>query len=154
MARFDDRRGRHFQPMDLIERNLDGMEAVKLNVFHWHLSEDQGFRAESKIYPLLTGKGSDGLYYTQGQMREVVEYARDRGIRVVPEFDMPCHTTAWFVGYPELASGKGPYKIETQWGVFDPAMDPTRDSTFEFIDKFIGEMTNDFPRCLFSRRRR
>jgi hexosaminidase len=137
--------GRHFQPMDVIERNLDGMEAVKLNVFHWHLSEDQGFRAESKVYPLLTGKGSNGLYYTQAQMREVVEYARDRGIRVVPEFDMPCHTTAWFVGYPNLASGKGPYKIEVQWGVFDPAMDPTRESTFTFIDKFIGEMTTIFP---------
>lgn len=141
--------GRHFQPMDVIERNLDGMEAVKLNVFHWHLSEDQGFRAESKVYPLLTGNGSNGLYYTQTQMREVVDYARDRGIRVVPEFDMPCHTTAWFVGYPELASGKGPYKIETLWGVFDPAMDPTRDSTFEFIDKFIGEMTTIFPDAYF-----
>ncbi len=141
--------GRHFQPLDVIERNLDGMEAVKLNVFHWHLSEDQGFRAESKIYPLLTGKGSNGLYYTQAQMREVVEYARDRGIRVVPEFDMPCHTTAWFVGYPNLASGKGPYKIETQWGVFDPAMDPTRESTFEFIGKFIGEMTTIFPDAYF-----
>ncbi len=140
---------RHFQPLDVIERNLDGMEAVKMNVFHWHLSEDQGFRAESKIYPLLTGKGSNGLFYTQAQMREVVEYARERGIRVVPEFDMPCHTTAWFPGYPDLASGKGPYKIETRWGVFDPAMDPTRESTFEFIGKFIGEMTTIFPDAYF-----
>jgi hexosaminidase len=141
--------GRHFQPLDVIERNLDGMEAVKMNVFHWHLSEDQGFRAESKIYPLLTGRGSNGLYYTQAQMREVVQYARERGIRVVPEFDMPCHTTAWFAGYPDLASGKGPYKIETRWGVFDPAMDPTRESTFEFISKFIGEMTTIFPDAYF-----
>jgi len=140
---------RHFQPLNVIERNLDGMEAVKMNVFHWHLSENQGFRAESKTYPLLTGKGSDGDYYTQAQMREVVQYARARGIRVVPEFDMPCHTTAWFVGYPELASGKGPYKIETRWGVFDPAMDPTRESTFEFISKFIGEMTTIFPDSYF-----
>jgi hexosaminidase len=141
--------GRHFQPLDVIERNLDGMEAVKLNVFHWHLSDDQGFRAESKVYPLLTGKGSNGLFYTQTEMREVVEYARDRGIRVVPEFDMPCHTTAWFAGYPDLASGKGPYKIETHWGVFDPAMDPTQESTFEFIGKFIGEMTTIFPDAYF-----
>ena len=141
--------GRHFQPMDVIKRNLDGMEAVKLNVFHWHLSEDQGFRAESRKYPLLTAKGSNGLYYTQAEMREVVDYARDRGIRVVPEFDMPCHTTAWFVGYPDLASGKGPYKIETHWGVFDPAMDPTRESTFGFIDRFIGEMTTIFPDAYF-----
>ena len=141
--------GRHFQPLDVIERNLDGMEAVKLNVLHWHLSDDQGFRAESKIYPLLTGKGSDGLFYTQAEMREVVEYARERGIRVVPEFDTPCHTTAWFVGYPDLASGKGPYKIETHWGIFDPAMDPSKESTFEFLGKFIGEMTTIFPDAYF-----
>jgi hexosaminidase len=141
--------GRHFQPMGVLKRNLDGMEAVKLNVFHWHLSEDQGFRAESKTYPLLTGKGSNGLFYTQNDMREIIAYARDRGIRVVPEFDMPCHTTAWFVGYPELASGKGPYTIETNWGVFDPAMDPARETTFEFIDRFIGEMTTIFPDAYF-----
>lgn len=141
--------GRHFQPMDVLKRNLDGMEAVKLNVFHWHLSEDQGFRAESKIYPLLTEKGSNGLFYTQSDMREIVAYARDRGIRVVPEFDMPCHTTSWFVGYPNLASGKGPYTIETKWGVFNPAMDPTRESTFEFINRFIGEMTTIFPDAYF-----
>jgi len=137
--------GRHFQPVDVIKRNLDGMEAVKLNVFHWHLSEDQGFRAESKVFPLLTGKGSNGDYYTQSQMKEIVDYARERGIRVVPEFDMPCHTTAWFVGYPELASGSGPYQIQTRWGIFDPAMNPSRESTFAVIDKFIGEMTTIFP---------
>src|SRR6185503_15715162 len=141
--------GRHFQTMNVLKRNLDGMEAVKLNVFHWHLSEDQGFRAESKVYPLLTGKGSNGDYYTQAQMKEIVQYARDRGIRVVPEFDMPCHTTAWFVGYPDLASGKGPYQIQTHWGIFDPAMDPSRESTFTFIDKFIGEMTSIFPDAYF-----
>jgi hexosaminidase len=141
--------GRHFQPMNVLKRNLDGMEAVKLNVFHWHLSEDQGFRAESKVYPLLTGKGSNGDYYTQAQMKEIVEYARDRGIRVVPEFDMPCHTTAWFVGYPDLASGKGPYQIQTRWGIFAPAMDPSHESTFTFIDKFIGEMTTIFPDAYF-----
>jgi hexosaminidase len=141
--------GRHFQPMDVIKRNLDGMEAVKLNVFHWHLSEDQGFRAESKTYPLLTGKGSNGDYYSQAQMREIVEYARNRGIRVVPEFDMPCHTTSWFVGYPDLASGKGPYQIQTRWGIFNPAMDPSRESTFGFVDKFVGEMTTIFPDAYF-----
>jgi hexosaminidase len=141
--------GRHFQPVDVIKRNLDGMEAVKLNVFHWHLSEDQGFRAESKIYPLLTEKGSNGQYYTQAQMRQIVDYARERGIRVVPEFDMPCHTTSWLVGYPELASGKGPYQIQTRWGIFDYAMDPSRESTFTFINKFIGEMTTIFPDAYF-----
>ena len=100
---------RHFTPMDVIKRNLDGMAAVKLNVFHWHLSDNQGFRVESLRFPKLHEMGSDGLYYTQAQVREIISYARDRGIRVVPEFDMPGHSTSWFVGYPDLASGtRGP----------------------------------------------
>ncbi len=140
---------RHFQPLDVVYRTLDGMEAVKLNVFHWHLSDDQGFRVESKKFPLLQEKGSDGLFYTQDEVRAVIEYARDRGIRVVPEFDMPGHTTAWFVGYPDVASGPGPYQIERKWGIFDPAMDPTRDSTYKFLDTFIGEMTGLFPDAYF-----
>ena len=141
--------GRHFQPVEVIERNLEGMEAVKLNVFHWHLSDDQGFPIESKVYPLLHMNGSQGLFYTQQQVAEIIRYARDRGIRVVPEFDMPCHTTAWFVGYPQLASGPGPYKIADHWGVMNSAMDPTRESTFQFLDKFLGEMTALFPDAYF-----
>jgi hexosaminidase len=141
--------GRHFQPLPVIERNLDGMEAVKLNVFHWHLSEDQGFRVESKQFPLLQEKGSGGRYYTQEQIHEVIDYARERGIRVVPEFDMPCHTTAWFAAYPQFASAPGPFKVETKWGVFDPAMDPTREATFVFLDKLIGEMAGLFPDVYF-----
>jgi hexosaminidase len=141
--------GRHFMPVAVLERNLDGMEAVKLNVFHWHLSEDQGFRVESKQFPLLQEKGSGGQYYTQKQIGEVIQYARERGIRVVPEFDMPCHTSSWLTGYPELASGAGPYEPETRWGIFDPAMDPTRESTYQFIDRFLGEMTALFPDAYF-----
>jgi hexosaminidase len=141
--------GRHFMPVTVIERNLDGMEAVKLNVFHWHLSEDQGFRVESKQFPLLQQRGSGGQYYTQKQIGEVIQYARERGIRVVPEFDMPCHTSSWLAGYPELASGTGPYQPQTRWGIFDPAMDPTRESTYQFIDKFLGEMTALFPDAYF-----
>ena len=137
--------GRHFMPVPVIERNLDAMAAVKFNVFHWHLSEDQGFRAESKLFPKLTGMGSDGAFYTQDEMRGIVAYARDRGIRVIPEFDMPGHSTSWFVGYPELASGPGPYKIERKWGIFDVAMDPTREEVYQFLDAFIGEMTGIFP---------
>jgi len=137
--------GRHFLPLEVIKRNLDGMEAVKMNVFHWHLSENQGFRVESRKYPKLHEQGSDGLYYTQEEIREIVEYARDRGIRVVPEFDMPGHSTAWFVGYPELASGSGPYAIERKWGVFDPAMDPTDEKTYKFLNELIGEMAKLFP---------
>jgi hexosaminidase len=136
---------RHFEPINVIERTLDGMAAVKLNVFHWHLSDDQGFRMQSKLFPLLTGVGSDGQYYTQEQAREIVSYARARGIRVVPEFDMPGHTSSWMVGYPQLASAPGPFHIQTSFGVFDPTMDPTRDSTYQFLDKFIGEMVTIFP---------
>jgi hexosaminidase len=137
--------GRHFMPMDVLKRNLDGMAAVKLNVFHWHLSENQGFRIESKKFPKLQEMGSDGLYYTQDEVRDLIAYARDRGIRVVPEFDMPGHSTAWFVGYPELASAPGPYEIERKWGVFDPAMDPAEERTYKFLDGFIGEMAKLFP---------
>jgi hexosaminidase len=140
---------RHFQPLDVVYRTLDGMEAVKMNVFHWHLSDNQGFRVESKVSPLLQEKGSDGLFYTQEQIRDVIAYARDRGIRVMPEFEMPGHATAWFVGYPDLASGSGPYNIERKWGVFDPAMDPTRDSTYSFLDALIGEMAALFPDAYF-----
>ncbi|MGA7169798.1 MAG: family 20 glycosylhydrolase [Candidatus Sulfotelmatobacter sp.] len=137
--------GRHFMPLDVIKRSLDGMAAVKLNVFHWHLSEDQGFRLESRAFPKLTGMGSDGLFYTQEQAREIVAYARDRGIRVVPEFDVPGHTSAWFVGYPDLASAPDPFHIEREFGVFDPVMDPTRDSTYKFLDTFVAEMAAIFP---------
>lgn len=136
---------RHFIPLDVIRRNIDGMEAVKMNVFHWHLSENQGFRAESRKYPKLHELGSDALYYTQDEIRDLVAYARDRGIRVVPEFDMPGHATAWFVGHPELASGKGPYEIERKWGIFDPAMDPTNEKVYKFLDELIGEMAKLFP---------
>lgn len=140
---------RHWMPIEVVMRNLNGMAAVKLNVFHWHLSDDQGFRVESKRFPKLHQLGSDGHYYTQEQIRDVVAYARDRGIRVVPEFDVPGHTTSWLVGYPQLASAPGPYRIERNWGVFDPTMDPTRESTYEFLDAFIGEMAALFPDPFF-----
>jgi hexosaminidase len=136
---------RHFQPVEVIERNLDAMAAVKLNVLHWHLSDNQGFRVESRRYPKLHEMGSDGLYYTQDQVRHIVSYAAERGIRVLPEFDMPGHSTAWFVGYPELASAPGPYQIERGFGVFDPAIDPTREETYEFLDGLLGEMAALFP---------
>ena len=99
---------RHWIPPEVIKRNLDGMAMVKLNVLHWHLTDDQGFRMESHRFPRLHEAGSDGLYYTQREISEIVEFARDRGIRVVPELDMPGHTASWFVGYPELASAAGP----------------------------------------------
>src|SRR5271170_7011603 len=136
---------RHFVTMAVLKRNVDAMAAVKMNVLHLHLSDDQGFRLESREFPMLQELGSDGMYYLQSEMRELIAYAGDRGIRVVPEFDMPGHSTAWFVGYPDLASSPGPYQIERRWGIFDPAMDPTRESTFKMLDKFISEMATLFP---------
>jgi len=137
--------GRHYQPLEVLKRNLDAMAAVKLNVFHWHLTEDQGFRVESKKFPKLHSMGSDGLYYTQDQVREIIAYAADRGIRVIPEFDIPGHSTSWLVGHPELGSAPGPYKIERGAGIFEPALDPTRDQTYKFLDGFLGEMASLFP---------
>ena len=98
-----------------------------------------------KNFPKLQELGSDGLYYTQAELREIVAYARDRGVRVVPEFDMPGHTTSWFPGYPMLASGPGPYQIERRWGVFDPVMDPTKEEVYVFLNAFIGEIAPLFP---------
>jgi hexosaminidase len=136
---------RHWQPIEVIKRNLDGMALVKLNVLHLHLTEDQGFRIESKTFPRLQEFGSDGHYFTQDQIREIIAYAADRGIRVVPEFDIPGHATSWVVGFPELASAPGPYVIERKWGVFDPVLDPTNEKTYELLDGFLGEMAALFP---------
>ncbi len=137
--------GRHFEPIPVLKRNLDAMAAVKLNVFHWHLTEDQGFRIESKVYPKLTALGSDGLFYTQQEAIDLVAYARARGIRVVPEFEMPGHSTAWLVAYPELASARAPSAIRREFGISDYALDPTREETYAFIDRFLTEMVTLFP---------
>jgi hexosaminidase len=142
---------RHFIPIDVLKRNLDGMAAVKMNVLHWHLSDDQGFRVESKVFPKLTGMGSDGMFYTQEQIRALIAYAHDRGIRVMPEFDIPGHSRSWFIGYPELSSGAGPYTLEGggPGPYIDPIMDPTKESTYKFLEKFIAEMAKLFPDAYF-----
>lgn len=136
---------RHFEPVEVIKRNLDAMASVKLNVLHLHLSDDQGFRVESKVFPKLHQLGSDGKFYHQSEIREIVEYARHRGIRIIPEFDMPGHSTSWLAGYPELAAAGGPYEIERRWGVFEPAMDPSKSSLYEFLGAFVEEMAGLFP---------
>ncbi len=140
---------RHFIPLDVLERNLDGMAVVKMNVLHFHLSDDQGFRVESKRLPKLHTEGSDGQYYTQAELREFLDYARDRGIRVVPEFDMPGHSRSWLVAYPELASSPGPYKIDPIDAGPDAVIDPTREETYKFLDKFVEEMGKLFPDAYF-----
>jgi hexosaminidase len=136
---------RHWIPKEAILRNLDAMAALKMNVLHWHLSEYQAFRVESRVFPKLHELGSNGQYYTQDEIRDIVEHARLLGIRIVPEFDMPGHTSSFLVGYPELAAAPGPYQLATSFGLFTPVMDPTREEVYDFIDRFIGEMVSLFP---------
>ena len=136
---------RHWMPKAVILRNLDAMAAVKLNVLHLHLSDDQGFRVESRLFPRLHQEGSGGSYYTQDDVREIVSYAADRGIRVVPEFDLPGHTTSWLVAYPRFGSGPGPYTLARGYGIREATMDPTRDDVYGFLDSFFREMARLFP---------
>ncbi len=137
---------RHFMPVDVVKRNLDAMAFVKLNVFHWHLSDDQGFRVEVKSLPNLHEKASDGMYYTQEQIRDIVSYAGDRGIRVVPEFDVPGHGTAILTAYPEFGSGKETsYSLERNSGIFDPTLDPTNEELYGFLDTLFKEVCPLFP---------
>ena len=139
---------RHFETIDVIKRTLDGMAVAKLNVFHWHLSDDQGFRAESKKFPRFTEVASDGLFYTQEQMKDVVAYARARGIRVVPEFDMPGHTSSWLVAYPEFGAEEIK-EMPITFGIPQAELDPSNEKTFKFLDELIGEMGAIFPDAYF-----
>ncbi|NIF37828.1 family 20 glycosylhydrolase [Enterobacter sp. Tr-810] len=136
---------RHFIPLNDIKRQIDGMAAAKLNVLHWHLTDDQGWRFTSKRYPKLTQLASDGQFYTPEQMREIVRYAADRGIRVVPEIDMPGHASAIAVAYPELMSAPGPYEMERHWGVLKPVLDPTKEATYTFAEAMVSELAAIFP---------
>lgn len=154
---------RHFIPVDVIERNIDAMAAVKMNVLHLHLSDDEGFRIESKLFPELQKKGSYGEYFTQAQIKQLIIYARQRGIIIVPEFDMPGHTTGFLAGYPNLSSTPGQiYQPGPRFALGDkplglmdimkminsyptPSFDPSKESTYAFIDKFLGEMAVLFP---------
>lgn len=137
---------RHWMPKEVVLRTLDAMAAVKLNVFHWHLSEDQGFRVESKVFPKLHEIGSNGKFYTQQEIKEVIAYAAARGIRVVPEFDLPGHSKSWQMAYPELSTVSFPLSFgQIKGELFAPPMDPSKEVVYEFLDKFIGEMAALFP---------
>src|ERR1035437_3676020 len=141
---------RHFMPLEQLEREMDGMAAVKLNVLHMHLSDDQGFRVESKKAPKLQELGSEGMYYTQEQVREMVAYARELGIRVVPEFDVPGHSTCWSVAYPELASDTaGPRLARSDKDGQQPPLDPTNEKVYKLLDEVFGEMARLFPDAYF-----
>jgi hexosaminidase len=134
---------RHFIPISIIKQTIDFMQLVKMNVLHLHLSDDQGFRLESKEYPRLHDPHQ---FYSQFEIQNLIEYARKHAIRIVPEFDMPAHTASWFVGYPYLASSqKNSYQLEKNWGVHNATMDVTRQGTYDFLEKFFSEMTQIFP---------
>jgi len=135
----------HFMPMDVVKRTLDAMALVKMNVLHFYLSDDQGYTIESKAYPRLHEKASGGPYFTHDQVREIVAYAAQRGIRVVPELDLPGHCTSILAAYPELASVKRDYVLQDHWGVFDPTMDPTREEVYRFLDTLLTEVASLFP---------
>ncbi len=136
---------RHFFSVATIKRQIDAMAAAKYNIFHWHLTDDQGWRLESKKYPKLHKLASDGEYYTRKQIRDVVAYARARGIQVLPEIDMPGHASAIAVAYPELMSAPGPYAMEYRWGVHKPTLNPANEKVYEFADAIIAEVTELFP---------
>ncbi len=141
---------RHFHPIEVLKRNLDAMASMKMNVFHWHLSDDQGFRFKSDTYPKLHELGSDGLYYTKPQIRDIVSYANERGIRVVPEIDVPGHATAILAAYPELGSKDGyDYKIERFSGVFHPTLNPINPKVYTFLDNLFAEIIPLFPDVYF-----
>ncbi|KRG84226.1 beta-hexosaminidase [Stenotrophomonas daejeonensis] len=154
---------RHFQSMDEIRKLLDAMAQHKLNTFHWHLTDDQGWRMEIKRYPKLTEVGSCRVplgdagrdpatgqprtycgYYTQEQIREIVAYAAQRHIQVIPEIDVPGHATAAIVAYPELGSIDQPLIIDNQWGVF-PNLFNTEESTLQFLENVLLEVIDMFP---------
>ena len=154
---------RHFYSVAAVKRFLDVAAMYKINRFHWHLTEDQGWRIEIKKYPLLTEVGAfragtqttkdknkhDGKryggYYTQDQIREVVEYAGKLGITVIPELDLPGHMLAAMASYPWLGCTGGPYQVWTRWGVSDQVLCVGKESTFEFIFNVLDEICELFP---------
>ena len=136
---------RHWIPKRIILENIDLMNKVKFNVLHLHLTDNQGFRIESKTYPKLHEAGSNGNYFTHEDIRQIVDYAALRGIRVIPEFSLPGHCSSWLVGYPTLGSRQATYEIKRTYGFNEDVMDVTREETYVFLDKFFEEMTGLFP---------
>ena len=157
---------RHIFSVDEVKKYIDILAMHKMNRFHWHLTEDQGWRIEIKKYPNLTKVGSmrketlvglqtkknnnyDGKpyggFFTQEQVRDIVRYAAERYIEVIPEIDMPGHMIAALASYPELGCTKGPYEVRTRWGISKDVLCVGRESTFEFIEGVLDEVAALFP---------
>lgn len=151
---------RHFFSKDSVKRYLDLMASYKMNTFHWHLTEDQGWRIEIKKYPRLTTVGAwrresmfngvpHGGFYTQDDVREIVQYAKDRFITVVPEIEMPGHSTAALAAYPELSCSGGPFRVGTEWGVMNDVYCAGNEKTFQFMQDVLDEVIPLFPGAFF-----
>lgn len=155
---------RHFFPVSYVKKYIDYLSMYKFNTFHWHLTDDQGWRIEIKKYPLLTqvggwrngtiigrypGTGNDhtrhGGYYTQQEVKEVIRYAAERNITVVPEIEMPGHASAALTAYPELGCTGGPYKVQETWGVFEEVFCAGNDKTFSVLQDVLDEVIALFP---------
>ena len=145
---------RHFPPAEFIKKYIDLLARHKMNVFHWHLTDDQGWRIEIKRHPLLTEIGAwrreaDGQvyggFYTQQEIGEIVEYARRRFVTVVPEIELPGHASAALAAYPEYSCTGGPFEVATQWGVFDDVYCPGKEATFRFLEDVLTEVAELFP---------
>jgi hexosaminidase len=148
--------GRHFFPKDSIKKYIDYLAMYKMNTFHWHLTEDQGWRVEIKKYPRLTEIGAwrrettddktpYGGFYTQDEIREVVAYAKKHFITIVPEIEMPGHSLAALAAYPELSCSGGPFKVGTGWGIFYDVYCAGKEKTFEFLQDVLTEVIDLFP---------
>ncbi len=156
--------GRHYFPVSFVKKYIDYLATYKYNTFHWHLTEDQGWRIEIKKYPLLTQVGGcrdrtligrygskkyDSIkycgFYTQKEVKEIVKYADERNITVIPEIEMPGHSTAALASYPFLGCTKGPYKVMDTWGVLDDVYCAGNDSTFTFLQNVLDEVMQLFP---------
>ncbi|KIQ21062.1 beta-N-acetylhexosaminidase [Flavobacterium sp. MEB061] len=157
---------RHFQPVDVIKRNIDGLAAMKMNVFHWHLVDDQGWRIEMKKHPKLIDLASDGMYYTQEEIKNIVKYADERGILIVPEIDVPGHGSAILTAYPEIGSkvitltggtsekniqgtAIATYGVERNAGIFSPTLDPSNPKTYQLLSELFDEVCPLFPGAYF-----
>lgn len=145
---------RHFFEVEKIKSYLDLMAHYKMNKFHWHLTEDQGWRIEIKQYPQLTEKGAwrkqeDGTmyggFYTQEQIKDVVAYAANRGIEVIPEIDMPGHMVAALASYPEFSCTGGPFEVQTEWGVHEDVLCAGNEDTYVFVENILNEIMPLFP---------
>ncbi len=159
---------RHFFGVDMVKKYLDIMEVHKMNKFHWHLTDDQGWRIEIKKYPGLTEKGSvrketwvghaydknghfdgtpygEGCWYTQDQIKEIIAYAASKGIDVIPEIDLPGHMVAALATYPELGCTGGPYEVRTIWGVAKEVLCAGNEKTMDFLEDVLGEVAELFP---------